>query len=54
MQPAVVDLLNGVKPGDPALVNTCYSVVGPEDGISVAMGYDLKDGKLKAWKALVA
>jgi sulfide dehydrogenase [flavocytochrome c] flavoprotein subunit len=43
---AVVDLLNGREPGDPSLVNTCYSIVGPDDGISVAMVYDLKDGKL--------
>jgi sulfide dehydrogenase [flavocytochrome c] flavoprotein subunit len=43
---AVVELLNGREPGDPSLVNTCYSVVGPEDAISVAMVYDLKDGKL--------
>jgi len=43
---AVVDLLNGREPGDPSLVNTCYSVVGPNDAISVAMVYDLKEGKL--------
>lgn len=43
---AVVALLNGEEPGDPSLVNTCYSVVGPNDAISVAMVYDLQDGKL--------
>ena len=43
---AVVALLNGKEPGDPSLVNTCYSVVGPNDAISVAMVYDLKDGQL--------
>lgn len=43
---AIVDMLNGRTPGDPSLVNTCYSVVGPDDAISVAMVYDLKDGKL--------
>ncbi|MCP5312384.1 MAG: FAD-dependent oxidoreductase [Chromatiaceae bacterium] len=43
---AVVDMLNGREPGEPALVNTCYSVVGPNDAISVAKVYDLKDGKL--------
>ena len=43
---AVVDLLNGREPGDPSLVNTCYSIVGPNDAISVAMVYDLKEGKL--------
>jgi sulfide dehydrogenase [flavocytochrome c] flavoprotein subunit len=43
---AIVDLLNGREPGDPSLVNTCYSVVADGDAISVAMVYDLKDGKL--------
>jgi sulfide dehydrogenase [flavocytochrome c] flavoprotein subunit len=43
---AVVALLNGQEVTDPSLVNTCYSVVGPDDAISVAMVYDLKDGKL--------
>lgn len=43
---AIVDLLNGRTPGEPSLVNTCYSVVGPDDAISVAMVYDLKDGSL--------
>ena len=43
---AIVDLLNGREPGDPSLVNTCYSVVADGDAISVAMVYDLKEGKL--------
>ena len=43
---AVVAMLNGKDPGDPSLVNTCYSIVGPDDAISVAMVYDLKEGKL--------
>ena len=43
---AVVAMLNGKDPGDPSLVNTCYSVVGPNDAISVAMVYDLQEGKL--------
>ncbi|MGB0722099.1 MAG: FCSD flavin-binding domain-containing protein [Gammaproteobacteria bacterium] len=47
---AIVDLLNGREPGDPSLVNTCYSIVAPEDGISVAMVYDMKDGKLSKVK----
>ena len=38
---AVVELLNGREPGDPSMVNTCYSVVGPDDAISVAMVYVL-------------
>ena len=44
---AVVNLLNGKEPGTPSWVNTCYSVVAPEDGISVAMVYKLgEDGKV--------
>ena len=44
---AVVDLLNGREPGTPSWVNTCYSIVAPEDGISVAMVYKLgEDGKV--------
>jgi sulfide dehydrogenase [flavocytochrome c] flavoprotein subunit len=43
---AVVDMLNGRTPGDPSLVNTCYSIVGPDDAISVAMVYDLAGGQL--------
>jgi len=47
---AVVALLKGEEPGDPSLVNTCYSIVGPNDAISVAMVYDLKEGKLSKVK----
>ena len=43
---AVVDLVNGREPGEPSWVNTCYSIVAPEDGISVAMVYNLVDGKV--------
>jgi len=43
---AVVAMLKGEEPGDPSLVNTCYSIVGPNDAISVAMVYDLQEGKL--------
>ncbi len=44
---AIVDLLNGREPGEPSWVNTCYSLVGPKYGISVAMVYDLtKEGKI--------
>jgi len=43
---AVVELANGREPGDPSWVNTCYSIVAPEDGISVAMVYNLVDGKV--------
>ena len=43
---AVVDLVNGREPGTPSWVNTCYSIVAPHDGISVAMVYNLVDGKV--------
>jgi len=43
---AVVALLNGQKVPDPSYVNTCYSVIAPGDGISVAMVYAYKDGKI--------
>lgn len=43
---AVVDLVNGREPGAPSWVNTCYSIVAPDDGVSVAMVYNLVDGKV--------
>jgi sulfide dehydrogenase [flavocytochrome c] flavoprotein subunit len=43
---AVADLVNGREPGTPSWVNTCYSIVAPDDGISVAMVYNLVDGKV--------
>jgi sulfide dehydrogenase [flavocytochrome c] flavoprotein subunit len=44
---AVVDLVNDREPGTPSWVNTCYSIVAPDDGISVAMVYNLgADGKV--------
>ena len=36
---AVVALLNDMKTPQPSYVNTCYSVIAPDDGISVAMVY---------------
>ena len=41
---AVVASLHGKKAGIPTLVNTCYSILAPKDGISVAMVYNF-DGK---------
>lgn len=42
---AVAALLSGKEPGTPSYVNTCYSVVGKDYGISVAAVYRLaKDG----------
>jgi len=43
---AVVALLNGKNPPQPSYVNTCYSIVHPGDGVSVAMVYNYADGKI--------
>jgi len=40
---AVVELLKGRDPADPSFANTCYSLVGPNYGISVAAVYQLTD-----------
>lgn len=38
---AIVDMLNGREPGTPSYVNTCYSIITPDHGISVAAVYRL-------------
>ena len=43
---AVAALLRGEKPVEPRLINTCYSLVAPDYGISVAGVYRPKDGQL--------
>ena len=43
---AVVKLLAGEKPAQPKLINTCYSVVAPDYGISVAGVYEPASGVL--------
>jgi sulfide dehydrogenase [flavocytochrome c] flavoprotein subunit len=43
---AVAKLLAGEKPVEPRLINTCYSVVAPDYGITVAGAYRPKDGVL--------
>jgi sulfide dehydrogenase [flavocytochrome c] flavoprotein chain len=43
----VAKLLAGDKPGQPKLINTCYSLVAPDYGISVAGVYQPADGQLK-------
>lgn len=43
---AVADMVRGRSPGQPKFVNTCYSLVAPDYGISVAMVYGYKDGKI--------
>jgi sulfide dehydrogenase [flavocytochrome c] flavoprotein subunit len=36
---AVIDLLAGRKPGTPSVLNTCYSIIGPDYGVSVSAVY---------------
>ena len=43
---AIVELLAGRKPADPILINTCYSLVAPDYGISVAGVYRPDTGVL--------
>ncbi len=38
---AVADMLNGREPGTPSYLNTCYSLLAPDNGISVAAVYRL-------------
>ncbi len=45
---AIVAKLNGRDPAAPKFVNTCYSLVAPDYGISVAAVYDYQDGKIVA------
>ncbi len=41
---AIVSILAGDTPPEPTYANTCYSLIGPRYGISVAAVYRLKDG----------
>jgi NADPH-dependent 2,4-dienoyl-CoA reductase/sulfur reductase-like enzyme len=43
---AVATLLKGGGPSEPVLVNTCYSLVAPDYGISIAGVYRPKEGQL--------
>jgi sulfide dehydrogenase [flavocytochrome c] flavoprotein subunit len=47
---SVAALLNGQEPGTPAYVNTCYSLVGKDYGISVAAVYRLAEDGSKITK----
>ena len=47
---AVVAALSGGQPPTPAYTNTCYSLVGPDYGISVAAVYKMNGDKLEAVK----
>jgi NADPH-dependent 2,4-dienoyl-CoA reductase/sulfur reductase-like enzyme len=44
---AVVRLLAGKQPDQPKLINTCYSLVAPDYGISIAGVYHASDGQLR-------
>lgn len=43
---AVIELLRGRAPDAPKLINTCYSLLAPDYGISIAGVYSPKDGLL--------
>jgi sulfide dehydrogenase [flavocytochrome c] flavoprotein subunit len=43
---AVVAAVNGREAPAPSYVNTCYSIIAPDHGISVAGVYQLQDGKI--------
>ena len=45
---AIIALLREQEVPIPSHVNTCYSLVAPNYGISVAAVYHLKDGKIAA------
>ncbi len=47
---AVIALLNEQEPGAPSYVNTCYSLIAPDYGISVAAVYRLAEDKSKIAK----
>jgi sulfide dehydrogenase [flavocytochrome c] flavoprotein chain len=44
---AVAKLIAGGKPDEPRFINTCYSLVAPDYGISVANVYGPADGQIK-------
>jgi sulfide dehydrogenase [flavocytochrome c] flavoprotein subunit len=43
---AIVAKVNGAEPGEPSYVNTCYSLIAEDWGISVAAVYQLVDGQI--------
>jgi len=43
---AIVSLVHGTAVPEPSMANTCYSLIGPEYGISVAAVYRHRGGKL--------
>ncbi|MBI3329846.1 MAG: FCSD flavin-binding domain-containing protein [Nitrospinae bacterium] len=47
---AIVALLRGERPPEPALMNTCYSLVAPDYGISIAAVYRVVGDEIRAVK----
>ena len=49
---AVIAELYGLEKAPPSLINTCYSLVSSQEGISVSAiyNYDEKDNKIKSIK----
>jgi sulfide dehydrogenase [flavocytochrome c] flavoprotein subunit len=45
---AIVALLDGVEPPLPSYINTCYSIIAPDYGISMAAVYRLDNGEIVA------
>jgi hypothetical protein len=43
---AIARLLRGEVPATPKLINTCYSLVAPDYGISIAGVYRIANGQL--------
>lgn len=49
---AIIDMMKGKEPGTPSYLNTCYSIVGKDYGISIAAVYrpNTAEGKIAAVK----
>ena len=47
---AIAALLRERPPPEPALINTCYSLVAPDYGISIGGVYQVEDGAIVATK----
>ena len=43
---AVVAMLNGINVEEPSFINTCYSLLSPTYGISVAAVYQMEEGQI--------
>ena len=49
---AIAALLHDGPPPEPALINTCYSLVAPDYGISIGGPYEVVDGEIVAIKGV--